>query len=197
MPLQPELAERAIRQRVAEPLGLSVEQAAQGILSIANATMIRILRAVSVARGHDPRDFTLIAYGGAGPLHATDLAEEMGIQMVIVPVLPGLFSALGLLYADMSADFVATIMRPLVTETLGVINEACDDLMAAAESWFARVDAAPSDRTVMLSADLRYQRQNYELNVGLPRHPVSGRCGEHHPAILRGAFGNLWAQQSG
>jgi len=168
MMLQPTLAERAIVERICDPMDMNLEEAAQGIIAIANANMLRILRVVTVARGHDPRDFTLVAYGGAGPLHATNLAEEMSIGRVIVPQLPGLFSALGLLYADMTTDFVETVMTPLTLEELDRLKATLARMKAKAEAWFERTDVPPEARSIRVSADLRYLRQNYELNVALP-----------------------------
>jgi N-methylhydantoinase A len=168
MMLKPTLAERAMVERICDPMDMNLEEAAQGIIAIANANMLRILRVVTVARGHDPRDFTLVAYGGAGPLHATDLAEEMSIGRVIVPQLPGLFSALGLLYADMNTDFVETVMTPLTLEELDRLNAALTRLEVEAETWFERADVSPEARSVRVSADLRYLGQNYELRVALP-----------------------------
>ena len=106
MALKPHLAEQALYDRICKPMNMSLQKAALDILTIANATMLRILRLVSVERGHDPRDFTLVAYGGAGPLHASMLAEKLAIGSVIVPRFPGLFSALGLLNADVTTNFV-------------------------------------------------------------------------------------------
>ncbi|MFX0092259.1 MAG: hydantoinase/oxoprolinase family protein, partial [Candidatus Hodarchaeota archaeon] len=128
MLLKPKLAQKAIIEHIAEPMNITLEKAAQGIITIANANMLRILRLVSVARGYDPRDFTLMAYGGAGPLHATDLAEEMLINRVVIPLLPGLFSALGLLHADMSTDFVETVMLTLTPDNLDSLNEVLASL---------------------------------------------------------------------
>jgi N-methylhydantoinase A len=168
MVLQPTLAKRAIAERLCGPMDMSLEEAAQGIIAIANANMLRILRVVTVARGHDPRDFTLLAYGGAGPLHATGLAEEMSIGRVIVPQLPGLFSALGLLYADMTTDFVETVMAPLTLRELNRLNAALTRLRAKAKAWFERAAVSSEARSIRVSADLRYLGQNYELNVALP-----------------------------
>jgi N-methylhydantoinase A len=130
--------------------------------------MLRILRLVSIERGYDPRDFTLVAYGGAGPLHATMLAEELAIRRVIVPRFPGLFSALGLLNADVTTDFVETVMVTLTPENLDSLNAALDRLRAKAEAWFQRVNVPGNKRMIRVSADLRYVRQNYELRISLP-----------------------------
>ena len=89
------------------PLGLGVEEAAEGIIRVINATMVRGMRAVSVEKGYDPRDFAIVAFGGGGPLHAADLARELGVPSVLVPVMPGVTSALGLLVADLRYDVSA------------------------------------------------------------------------------------------
>ncbi|MFQ5976808.1 MAG: hydantoinase/oxoprolinase family protein [Candidatus Heimdallarchaeota archaeon] len=170
MILKPALASEAINS-LSGPLELTLEEAAQGIVDIANASMIRLLRLVSVARGHDPRSFTLVAYGGAGPLHATELAEEMSISRVIIPPLPGLFSALGLLYADMCTDFVETSMMPL--DARDSLNEILARLRDNANEWFQRNNVPPKTREIRVSADARYFRQNYELNLSLPGSKLS------------------------
>ena len=173
MILQPELARKAITRFIAKPLDMKFERAAQGILTIANADILRILRLVSVARGHDPRDFSLVAYGGAGPLHATALAEEMSIGRVVIPRFPGLFSSLGLLFNDMTTDFVQTLMVDLDEKFLKQINNSFSFLRRQAEDWFQRLGTPDSDHILKASADLRYMRQNYELNVKFPGLNIS------------------------
>ena len=98
-------ATKVIQSKIAEPLRLPLMDAAAGIIAIVNAHMMQILRVVSVSRGLDPRAFSLVAFGGAGPLHAADLAAELGLSKVIIPEAPGVFSALGLLWADLRAGF--------------------------------------------------------------------------------------------
>jgi N-methylhydantoinase A len=154
-------------------LNLNFQEAALGIVTIANANMLRILRLVSVVRGHDPRDFTLVAYGGAGPLHATTLAEQLAVRRVIVPRFPGLFSALGLFNADITTDFVETAMLTLTPENLNGLNAALDRLSAKADTWFQRMNMSSDKGMISISADLRYQRQNYELRISMPGAPIS------------------------
>ena len=113
MALDAEAARRAVEERIAEPLGLGVEEAAEGIIRVINATMVRGMRAVSVEKGYDPRDFAIVAFGGGGPLHAADLARELGVPNVLVPVMPGVTSALGLLVADLRYDVSATVRGSL------------------------------------------------------------------------------------
>jgi N-methylhydantoinase A len=166
IPLYAELSKKAIRRKISLPLNLTLEEAALGILDIANASMLRILRLISVERGHDPRDFTLIAYGGAGPLHATELAEKMSIKHIIIPRIPGLFSTLGLFYADLNTDFVETSMTLLKTPS--ALNSIISRLKKQAETWFKQNDVNPRQRKIKMSADIRYSHQSYELNLPLP-----------------------------
>jgi N-methylhydantoinase A len=166
-------AEAVIRTKIAEPLGLSVADAAAGIISVVNAHMVRILRVVSVARGLDPRQFSLVAFGGAGALHAADLAAEMGLARVIVPEAPGLFSALGLLRADLRADFSGTARRNLSLETAPRLRDQIAHLEAEAAAWLMRERVPARHRALVRSADMRYPLQNYEIQVALPGGPVN------------------------
>ncbi|MBV9750362.1 MAG: hydantoinase/oxoprolinase family protein [Acetobacteraceae bacterium] len=161
-------AHRAIEQRIAEPLGLSLTAAAAGIIAVANAQMVRILRVVSVARGLDPRGFAMLAFGGAGPLHAASLAAEMGIARVIVPEAPGLFSALGLLWADLRADFSATANVTLAPENAAALQSLLEGLEREAETWLEGERVPARRRALLRSGDMRYPLQNYEVSVPLP-----------------------------
>jgi len=167
--LHPDLASKAVQDKIAHPLGLGNRQAAQGILTIINANMLRILRLVSLARGYDPRDFTLLAYGGAGPLHACQLAEEMGIKKIIIPPFPGLFSSVGLLLADITMDFVKTRILLLENENISLLQTIFSLLKQEAKAWLKKTSSAREKSALFPSADLRYQGQNYELNI-----PFSG-----------------------
>jgi N-methylhydantoinase A len=168
MSLDYKLAVEAIQKQICKPLNLDLPEAALGILTIANANMLRILRLVSIERGYDPRDFTLLVYGGAGPLHGTNLADKLAIHRVIVPRFPGLFSALGLLNADVTTDFIETEMVSLTAENLDSLNAALKRLSAKANAWFQSVSMPDEKCYVRVSADLRYLRQNYELRISLP-----------------------------
>jgi N-methylhydantoinase A len=166
--LDHKLAYAAIESRIAKPLGMTVMEAAAGVIDIVNAHMARILRVVSVARGLDPRDFALIAFGGAGPLHAADLAADLGIPRVIVPEAPGVFSALGLLWADLRADFSGTVRRNVNREHAEYIQGALGRVEREAQAWLDR-EKVPADRRALIrSAEMRYPLQNYEINVPLP-----------------------------
>src|SRR5258707_12271702 len=112
MTIRQDLAQAAVG-RLAGRLGLGVMETAQGVLSVVTANMARAIRVISVQRGQDPRDYTLVAFGGAGPLHAARLARELDIKRVLVPRNPGILCAMGLLLTDLRADFAATRLVPL------------------------------------------------------------------------------------
>jgi N-methylhydantoinase A len=167
MQLDTEAARSAV-QTVADAMGLdSVEQAAEGILAIVNENMAGALRLVSVQRGHDPRDFALVAYGGAGPLHANALAKLMGSFPVIVPPAPGLLCAIGDLVADFRDEFAQTYIRLLVDASGADVAEILDGLGARATDWLDGEGIPADARRVAYSADMRYHRQGYEIPVAL------------------------------
>jgi len=170
--LSRELAEKALL-RVAGPLGLTTLEAADGIHRIANARMTRALRSVSSEKGRDPRDFALIAYGGAGPLHAVGLAEELGVTTVLVPPVAGLFSAVGLLFARPEFHEVRTCHLDVGSTEPGVIAA----LLAEMEERLAHAFTGRGSTEWAPSADLRYGGQSWEIEVGLPDGPVD-------PALL-------------
>ncbi len=165
MGLDLELARQAIEGRVATPLGLGLEEAAEGIVQVVNAGMVKGIRVVSVARGYDPREFCLIAFGGAGPVHASELAAEINIPKVLVPIAPGVTSALGLLMADLRHDFVRTVLRPGHELTPGEITLWYRDLERQAEGQMHKEGVEPGQARLVRLADLRYTGQGYELEV--------------------------------
>jgi N-methylhydantoinase A len=159
----------AIKRRIADPLGLEVMDAAFGITQIANSLMMRALRAVSTERGRDPRDFTLLAFGGAGPIHAAALAETMDISRLLVPVFPGLFSALGLLLADYRHDYIRSIVTPLDAVELGQIMDCFSQLEDAASEEL-RSEGVPAQAIRFERyADLKYGYQLQELTLSFPQ----------------------------
>lgn len=163
---------RAAIAAIGEQIGLDADATAQGILDIVNAAMADAIRTQTVRRGIDPREFSLVAYGGAGPMHVAALAEELGIDEVIVPAHPGTFSAWGMLQTDVRHDFVETHFRPLEELDLDAAGAVFDRLR---EAGFARLDAegVPSRaRTSARSIDLRYVGQEYSLPVALDDGPI-------------------------
>jgi N-methylhydantoinase A len=188
-----EAARVAIRKRVAGPLNLDVADAALGMLRIVNANMVRAIRVVSVERGYDPRDFTMVAFGGAGPMHDAHLAKELGIGRVLVPESPGILCALGLLYADVRADFGRTALMKHHAARPVRINDLFADLEAEALRWLDREQLPPGEALLERRVDMRYVGQDYELPVPAP----AGTLGEADLARLEAAFHEAHAQAYG
>ena len=172
MRIRRDLAVAAITS-LAERLGMGLHETAQGIVSVATANMARAIRVISVQRGHDPRDCVLMAYGGAGPLHAARLARELDISRVVVPPAPGALCALGLLLTDLKADFAQSRLMVPAPDTCGEISGIFDSLEAQATQWLDRESIPIGKRMLVRSSDLRYAGQNHELQVPFPAGPVS------------------------
>lgn len=183
MPVDAAAADLAI-QRLAVELGLEPMDVASGILSIVNVNMGRAIRVISIERGYDPRDFTLIAFGGAGPLHAARLARELEIPRVLVPTVPGALCALGLLLSDLRADFSRTLTAPALPDALDDVRHGFRELEADASAWLDREAVAQADRRLRRVADMRYVGQNYELAVDVP----GGDLDESVLALLLDSF---------
>jgi N-methylhydantoinase A len=162
-----ELAERAISDHLAGPLGLDTVTVAWAIRSVANASLIRALRAVSIERGRDSRQFALMAFGGMGPVHALDLAEQLGIEKVLIPPLPGLFSALGLLFTQIEHHFIRTHYVDPDNPDYRRLSEMAGDLAAEADAILGREGFDARHRMIELSADLRYVGQDHALTIPL------------------------------
>jgi len=165
--LDPARARAAIAD-LAERQGgsLTVEELAEGIVTIAVARMTSAIREISIQRGHDPRDFTLVAFGGAGPMHALALAEGMGIPSVLVPRHPGNFSALGLLASDIKHDDVRTRVG-LLRERMAVLHELFTEMEGAARRQLELEGFGAGQQRLLRSLDLRYRSQAFELNVAV------------------------------
>jgi len=163
----PDLADKAIKDRVATRLGLDITTTAWGIRTVANSSLIRALRAVSTERGRDPRRFVLFAFGGMGPVHAVDLAREFGMTKVIVPILPGLFSALGLLFSEVEHHLIQTHYAMTSEIDFERVNGVIGGLAGEARSYLDREGYDDAHRALELSADTRYSGQDYALTIPL------------------------------
>lgn len=163
----------AIAERLARPLHLSVEAAAHGMLEIVNNTMAGAIRAISIERGYDPRDFVLLACGGAGPLHAGRLAELLEMPTVIIPRYSGVLSTLGLLHSDIKNDYVRTMMQRHNAFDLAALNAAFSDLEQQARTWLTAEGIAPAAQRLERFADWRYVNQGYEITVPVPDGPLT------------------------
>ena len=160
-----EHAARRAMQSVAQPLGLSPEQAAKGVVRIANEHMAHALRVMSVQRGIDPRGLTLVSFGGAGGLHVCALAEALGMQQAMVPIHAGVLSALGMLVAPRSRQLSRTLIARLVNMTHDQINAVYVELEAQGQHELIAEGVASAEIEVRRSLDLRYEGQSYYLNL--------------------------------
>ena len=176
IPLDTERAERAVREHVAEPLGLDLHQAALGILKIVNSNMVGALKVVSVEKGYDPQDFALVAFGGAGPMHAGDLARLLGTQSFVIPPYPGILCAMGLLATDLQLDYVRTQVQRAPNYDLAGM-EATYAAMAEEAAADLAAEGVPAERQQSQRfADLRYAKQGYELTVAFPGDAVTAEA---------------------
>ena len=150
---------------LAAQLKLDPMATAQGILSVVTANMAKAIRVISVQRGHDPRDYTLVAFGGAGPLHASRLARELDIPRILVPRNPGILCALGLLLTDLQTNYAQTRIMTVEAATIPRMRATFVDLEKRAQDWFTHEGIAAGGRSLSLTVDMRYAGQNYELPV--------------------------------
>lgn len=162
-----EKAEESVGRHIAEPLGLSVLEAAHGIRDLANATMARALRSVTVERGRDPRDMAMMAFGGCGPMHAADVARILGIRRVIAPVLSGVFSSLGMLCANAAYNFVRTMLQPLNDVPAPLVRNTVAELGVYGQEALRDEGYVDGAHDFRFSVDLRYLGQSSELTMPL------------------------------
>lgn len=163
-------AKKAIERELCERSSLSLEEAANGIISVVNSNMTRAIRLVSVEKGYDVREFSLMAFGGAGPLHACEVAQDMGIHNVLIPPSPGTLCSLGLLMADTRFDFSRTKIMDGVQENLKEAEKIFRELEQEGDAMLTREGVAQNARDFEWALDMRYDRQNYEITV-----PLKGR----------------------
>lgn len=170
MKLYPEKARAAIEKHIARPLRMPVEDAAYGIVRVVNANMVKGMAGSSIEKGFDPREFTLVAFGGAGPLHACELAKEIGMRKVVIPLYPGALSAFGLVTSDIRHDYVQTVAKPAVAVDPAELERAYAAMEVKARAQLAEEKIAGDDVDIQWTADLRYAGQAYELNVPVPHN---------------------------
>ena len=166
--LEVEAARNAILEKCAKPIGMGVVETAHGIVEIANTAMTNALRLVSVQRGYDPRDFVLVSFGGAGPVHANRLAIEVQIPKTIIPTSPGTTSAMGLLVTDLKHDYSRTLIQRVDQVDTGMVANIYRDLEADGRASLEREGMNPSDISFLHQVDMRYVGQSYELTIPLP-----------------------------
>ena len=186
--MHPDLARKAI-EPVAAKLGFSVEKTALSILAIVVSNMVRALRTISVERGYDPREFALMPFGGAGPLHAREIALELGISEIVVPAAPGLVCAQGLLVAEQREDFVSSRRVVLDQAGLGAVQADVEALDARAVAWLNDNASRAEESRRELRVDARYVGQNFELQVPVARAELGTALAlPALPDVLEGFF---------
>jgi N-methylhydantoinase A len=173
--LDVEGARKAIETHIARRLGTTVERAAEGILEIANNNMVGTIRVVSIERGFDPRDFVLVPFGGAGPVHGGELARLMGVRTTLLVPAPGVLSALGLLVSNLKAEFPLTCLQTGDWD-IAALAQALAKIERDALSWFEAEAVPVPARTVQRFASMRYKNQGFELSVPMPSGPVDADC---------------------
>jgi N-methylhydantoinase A len=181
--LNVEAARNAIDESLARPLGLTIEEAAVGVREVANANMARAIRAVTVERGVDPRDFTLLAFGGSGPVHACDLATMLGIRRVLFPRAPGVFTAMGMLAGNVEQHFIRAVPGLLHNLEFTRLNEAAKALETDAKAALREEGYEPEDIDLRYELDLRFRGQDSELPI-----PIAPSVTEDDRSILRADF---------
>lgn len=173
--LQPEQAIEAVRRQICEPLNKSLEEGAYGVLAVAVANMVRAVKSVSTYRGRDPRDYTLIGFGGNGPIVAAAIAAELAMRRVMIPPNPGVLSSFGLLIADQEQELVQALPRPMQTAELDEIRGAFRELTRAATETLVAEGVAADRIAISRFADLRYVGQAFELTIPVPNDETLDR----------------------
>ena len=164
LPIDSSLSFKAV-EKLSEKIGMNVEETARGIITVGNSNIVKEIKNVTVEKGYNPSDFALVAFGGAGPLHAAELMEELSMPMSIIPKTPGLLAAYGLLTEDMRRDFVQTSVMDLGQTDFSVITAMYDRLEHDADVWFDKEQIPMDERALEYYLDMRYKGQNYEIAV--------------------------------
>jgi len=172
MRLRVDNSHKAIKEKIADPMGIGIIEAARGIIDISNANMIRGLKVVTTGRGVDPREFIMMAFGGAGPGCAVELAAELGIPKVLIPETAGVHSALGLLSTDIRHDFAITRKEKSEKVNLRALNDSYEEFEDAAQNIMLGENISPEKMFFVRSADMRYVGQSYEVSVPVPSEEI-------------------------
>lgn len=159
---------QAIQEKIAQHFDISVEEAALGIIRIANSNMLNALKLISVRKGYDPREFSLVAFGGGGPMHALALAKELGVKKVIIPIASSVFSAWGMLMTDLRHDYIQTYIRRMNGLNLDELNREWKQLEEGAIKQYAQEGMAEDKVLFVRYADMRYVGQEHAVKVPVP-----------------------------
>ena len=163
-----ELARNAVRTKICDKSELDMKRAANGIITVVNSNMVRAIRSVSVEKGYDVREFSLMAFGGAGPLHACEVARDLGMKEVLIPPNPGTLCSLGLLLADTRFDLSRTKVVSGAAKNLNTVNEQFDNMVEQGTGLLDREGVPAERRYFEFAIDMRYQRQNFEISIPVP-----------------------------
>nr|MBQ6241904.1 hydantoinase/oxoprolinase family protein [Lachnospiraceae bacterium] len=193
MKIDEEGARKAIEEKLAGPLGMSVLDAARGIVTVVNSNMARAIRVVSVERGYDPREFVLMAFGGAGALHAVNVAKDMGVHKVLIPSNPGILCAVGLLVSDIRSDYVKTSISNFVPENIARMNANFKELTDKGDAWLNAEKISEERKVIIRHADMRYYGQNFELSVNIPYEEIT----EENIGAIRDLFHQVHKREYG
>jgi N-methylhydantoinase A len=193
MKLNKQKAEQLLQEKIAKPLGLGMLEAANGVLNIIDVKMEEAIKAVSSQRGYDIRDFTLVAFGGGGPMHAGRMARDLGIPTVLIPLTPGVHSALGLLMSDVKHDYVRSKLAGLEELDLNEVNGLFAQLVDQARADLHSEGFHDGEIKLEPYLDLRYAGQGYELTVPCPMPPLT----KHDLILMRERFDTVHEQNSG
>ncbi len=172
LPIDASLSFQAV-ETLSKKIGMNVEETARGIITVGNSNIVKEIKNVTVEKGYNPTDFALVAFGGAGPLHAAELMEELNMPMAIIPKAPGLLAAYGLLTEDMRRDFVQTNVMDLNHILFSAITDMYWRLEGEAESWFEKERIPEEERELAYYLDMRYKGQNYEIAVNFDKEIAS------------------------
>jgi N-methylhydantoinase A len=172
-PVSVDAVRKVFAEKIGVASGLDGVEAAGAVLRLGNLKMAGAIRMVSVSRGHDPRDFALFAFGGAGPLHAAALARELGLPKVLVPARPGITNALGCVVADLRHDFVNTVNQPVALVDEALIREVLDHHRKEGAKLIAKEAVRPQSLHVVHSADMQFVGQTHIINVPLPSAEIT------------------------
>ncbi len=190
LPIDAELSVKAV-QKLADVIGMGLAETARGIIMVSNSNIVKEIKNVTVAKGYNPSELCLVAFGGSGPLHAAELIEEMSIKKALIPKTPGLLAAYGLLTENMRRDFVQTCVMDLSENCEEILKEQMEKLKKESDLWFEQENISESLRQKSFFLDMRYYGQNYEIRVSVDEEELS--CAEKLIAAFKKAYERLYS----
>lgn len=190
LPIDAELSVKAV-QKLADVIGMGLAETARGIIMVSNSNIVKEIKNVTVAKGYNPSELCLVAFGGSGPLHAAELIEEMSIKKALIPKTPGLLAAYGLLTENMRRDFVQTCVMDISENCEEILKEQMEKLKKESDIWFEQENISESLRQKSFFLDMRYYGQNYEIRVSVDEEELS--CAEKLITAFKKAYERLYS----